>query len=116
MKDEITHKLFALIEQDPNLSQRELAREMDISLGKTNYCIKGLIEMGWLKARNFKNSNNKIAYAYMLTPRGFSEKAKITARYLKHKVHEFETLKIEIEKLREEVAVSSGKLSNNDRK
>jgi EPS-associated MarR family transcriptional regulator len=107
MNEEITHKLFTLIEHHPNLSQRELAKEMDISLGKTNYCIKGLIEKGWLKARNFKNSNNKIAYTYMLTPTGLSEKAKITARYLKHKVHEYENLKTEIEKLRQEVSGSS---------
>ena len=104
MNDEISHKLFTLVEQQPNLSQRELASEMGISLGKTNYCIKGLIDMGWLKARNFKNSNNKIAYSYVLTPSGFSAKAKITARYLKDKVHEYETLKIEIEKLRQEVS------------
>lgn len=107
MKDEITHKLFALIEQHPNLSQRELAREMGVSLGKTNYCIKGLIEKGWLKARNFKNSKNKIAYAYVLTPMGLSEKGKITARYLKRKIYEYEILKIEIEKLRQEVSGSS---------
>ena len=106
MNDEITHNLFALIEQQPELSQRELAREMGVSLGKTNYCIKGLIEKGWLKARNFKNSNNKIAYAYVLTPSGFNEKAKITARYLKYKIHEYETLKVEIEKLQQEVSSS----------
>ena len=63
MNDEITHNFFTLIEQHPNLSQHELAKEMDISLGKTNYRIKGLMGKGWLKARNFKNSNNKIAYS-----------------------------------------------------
>lgn len=89
------------------MSQRELAREMGVSLGKTNYCIKGLMEKGWLKARNFKNSNNKIAYTYMLTPKGVSEKAKITARYLKNKVHEYEALKDEIKMLRKEVSGSS---------
>ena len=104
MNDEITHSLFALIEQQPDLSQRELAREMGVSLGKTNYCINGLIERGWLKAQNFKNSDNKIAYAYVLTPSGFSEKAKITARYLQNKIYEYETLKVEIEKLRQEVS------------
>ena len=107
MNEEITHKLFTLLEHDPNLSQRELAREMGVSLGKTNYCLKGLMERGWLKARNFKNSNNKIAYAYILTPTGISEKAKITARYLKRKVHEYEALKIEIEKLRQQVSGNS---------
>lgn len=107
MNEEFNHKLLLLLENSPNLSQRELAKEMGISLGKTNYCLKSLMERGWLKARNFKNSNNKIAYAYMLTPTGLSEKAKIAARYLKHKVHEYETIKIEIEKLRKEVSGSS---------
>ena len=107
MNEEFNHKLFTLLENNPNLSQRELAREMGISLGKTNYCLKGLKEKGWLKARNFKNSNNKIAYAYILTPTGISEKSKITARYLKHRIHEYETLKIEIEKLRKEVSGNS---------
>lgn len=104
MNDEITHRLFRLIEEKPNLSQRELASELGISLGKTNYCIKSLMERGWLKARNFKNSNNKIAYAYLLTPSGFTEKAKIAKRFLRQKVYEYETLKVEIEKLREEVS------------
>ena len=107
LNEEISYKLFKLIEADSGISQRELAREMGISLGKTNYCLKGLMEKGWLKARNFKNSNNKIAYTYLLTPTGIREKTKITADYLKRKVHEYETLKIEIEKLRKEVSGSS---------
>ena len=104
MQEEISYKLFTLVEQQPDISQRELAKEMGISLGKTNYCLKGLIEKGWIKANNFKNSNNKIAYAYVLTPRGLSAKAKITARYLKRKIAEYEILKCEIEKLRKEVS------------
>ena len=107
MNEEVTYKLFKLIERQPDLSQRELAKEMGISLGKTNYCLKGLMDKGWLKARNFKNSNNKIAYAYVLTPKGLREKTSITARYLKRKACEFETLKSEIEKLRQEVSESS---------
>jgi len=104
MDEEVSYKLLKLIEQHPNLSQRDLAKEMGISLGKTNYCIKGLMDKGWLKARNFKNSNNKIAYAYVFTPKGLREKSRITARYLKRKASEFETLKSEIEKLRREVS------------
>ena len=107
MNEEISYKLFKLIEQDPDISQRDLAREMGISLGKTNYCLKALMDKGWLKARNFKNSNNKIAYAYVLTPKGLSEKAKITARFLKRKVREYELLKSEIEQLKQEVSESS---------
>ncbi len=107
MNEEISYKLFKLIEEDPDISQRELAKEMGISLGKTNYCLKALMDKGWLKARNFKNSNNKIAYAYVLTPRGLREKAKITARFLKRKVSEYETLKSEIEQLQQEVSERS---------
>ena len=107
MHEEICYKLFKLIEQQPDISQRELAKEMGISVGKTNYCLKALIDKGWLKARNFKNSNNKIAYAYVFTPKGLREKAKITARFLKRKVREYEILKSEIEQLRQEVSGSS---------
>ena len=107
MNEEITHKLFTLIEHHPNLSQRELAREMGISLGKANYCLKALMDKGWLKARNFKNSNNKIAYAYVLTPKGVSEKAKVTTRFLQLKVREYEMLKSEIEQLQKEVSERS---------
>ena len=107
MNEEISYKLFKLIEQQPDLSQRELAKEMGISLGKTNYCLKGLLDKGWLKARNFKNSNNKIAYAYVLTPSGLSAKAKLTTQFLQRKVREYETLKSEIEKLRQEVSERS---------
>jgi len=104
MNEETAFKLFKLLETDPNISQRELAKKLGISLGKTNYCLKGLMEEGWLKACNFKNSNNKIAYAYVLTPSGLREKARITVRYLKNKVHDYETLKNEIEKLRQEAS------------
>ena len=107
VNEEISYKLFKLIEEDPGISQRDLAKEMGVSLGKANYCLKALMDKGWLKARNFKNSNNKIAYAYVLTPKGVSEKAKLTTRFLQRKVREYEMLKGEIEKLRQEVSDSS---------
>jgi len=101
---EIHLKLLRHLEENPQVSQRELAEHLGVSLGKINYCIKSLKEKGWLKVRNFKNSNNKIAYAYKLTPKGISEKAKITARYLRHKIQEYETLENEIATLRQEVS------------
>jgi EPS-associated MarR family transcriptional regulator len=107
MNEETSYRLFRLIEENPEMSQRELAKAMGVSLGKTNYCLKGLIDKGWLKARNFKNSNNKIAYAYVLTTNGLREKTRITARYLKRKAGELESLKSEIEKLRQEDSESS---------
>ncbi|MGB5326264.1 MAG: MarR family EPS-associated transcriptional regulator [Pseudomonadales bacterium] len=101
MDEEISYKLFKLIEQNPDISQRELAREMGVSLGKANYCLKSLRDKGWLKVRNFKNSNNKIAYAYVLTPKGVVEKAKLSSSFLQRKASEYEMLKGEIEKLRQ---------------
>ena len=86
-------KVLRIIEENPEITQRELAQELNISLGKVNYCLKALIQKGWVKANNFKNSNNKSAYAYLLTPKGIERKTKITARYLRSKIEEYESLK-----------------------
>ena len=102
--EEAHYKLLRLIEAKPDLSQRELAREMGVSLGKVNYCVNALIEKGLVKARNFRNSKNKLAYAYLLTPRGVEQKAAITAHFLKRKIAEYESLRSEIVELRREVA------------
>ena len=107
LTEETSYRLIKILEANPKASQRELAQEMGISLGKVNYCLKGLMEKGIIKAKNFKNSNNKLAYAYLLTPHGIEEKSRITARYLKRRVKEYEALKKEIEMLKEEVRVSS---------
>lgn len=105
MLDETTHyKLLKLLEAQPQLSQRQLAQELGVSLGKVNFCLRALIEKGLLKATNFRNNKNKLAYMYLLTPSGIEEKASITLRFLKHKLHEFEALQIEIEELRREAA------------
>ena len=103
MADDIHYNVMRLIEAQPEISQRELARELGVSLGKTNYCLKALIDKGWVKANNFKNSNNKMAYVYKLTPNGIDEKARITIRFLKRKMEEYEDLKEEIEMLQDEV-------------
>ena len=101
---EDTHlRLLRLIEARPELSQRDLARELGTSLGKVNYCLNALIDKGLVKVRNFRNSNNKLAYAYLLTPRGIESKATITVKFLKRKMAEYETLKAEIEQLKHEV-------------
>ena len=103
---EIHLKVLRCIEENPEITQRALARELGVSLGKVNYCLKALIGRGWVKARNFKNSNKKAAYAYLLTPAGIERKAQITARYLKKKVQEYEALKREIAQLQSEVTTS----------
>ena len=107
MLDETTHyKLLKLLEAQPQLSQRQLSLELGVSLGKVNFCIKALIEKGLLKATNFRNSKNKLAYMYLLTPSGIEEKASITLRFLKHKMQEYESLEAEIEELRREVPIN----------
>ncbi len=100
---EDTHfRLLRLIESRSDLSQRDLARQLDTSLGKVNYCMKALIDQGLVKVRNFKNSRKKLAYAYLLTPRGVNSKATIASQFLRRKMAEYETLKIEIEQLQRE--------------
>ena len=93
-------KLLRLIESRPHLTQRELARELGVSLGKVNYCVSALIEAGWIRANNFCNSRNKLAYVYLLTPKGIEQKAAITMHFLRRKVAEYEVLKKEIAQLR----------------
>lgn len=105
MLDESTrYRLLKLLETHPGLSQRQLARELGISLGKVNFCLSALIEKGLLKASNFRNSQNKLAYMYLLTPAGVEEKTRITLQYLKIKMREYETLQSEIDELRREAA------------
>jgi len=101
--EESHYRLLRLLDASPRLTQRELARELGVSLGKVNYCVNALIEKGWVKARNFRNSNAKLAYAYLLTPRGIEQKAAITVHFLRRKVAEYESLKKEIAQLRREV-------------
>lgn len=103
LNEEISYKVIKLIEQNPVLSQRALARDLGISLGKTNYCLKALIQKGWLKANNFKNNKNKAAYAYLLTPKGLDEKTRISVRFLKNKMAEYEELALQIEQLKAEL-------------
>lgn len=102
LTEEVRYKLLKLLEPNPQLSQREVARELGISLGKVNYCLKALVDRGWIKAANFKNSKNKSAYMYLLTPRGIEEKARVTARFLQSRLRDYEALRAEIEQLRGE--------------
>lgn len=103
MLDETTHYgLLKTLEENPGLSQRDLAKELGISLGKVNFCLKALVEKGSVKINNFRNSDNKLAYAYLLTPSGMEQKAHMTVQFLKYKVQEYERLKKEIEDLYQE--------------
>jgi len=88
--------------QDSHPTQRQLSNDLGVSLGKVNYCLKSLIEKGFIKVNNFRNSNNKIQYSYLLTPKGIEEKAKLTLDFIRIKTQEYDTLKQEIESLKRE--------------
>jgi len=109
--DDTSYGLLKTLENNPSLSQRDLAKRLGISLGKVNFCLNALIEKGCLKVNNFRNSENKLAYAYLLTPRGVEEKASITVRFLKYKMQEYEQLRAEIKELKRE-AEQKGLLEN----
>ena len=105
--DEIRYKVLRLLQAKPGISQRDVARELSISLGRVNYCLQALIRKGWIKATHFKNSRNKSAYLYLLTPRGMEAKASLTVRFLKAKLREYETLRAEIDEIRREAGRGS---------
>ena len=94
--------LLRKLEENPQYTQRELSKEMGVSLGKINYCIKKLTEKGLIKISNFKQNPNKISYVYILTPKGIEEKTKLTIQFLKIKINEYELLKEEIEMLQKD--------------
>ncbi|MDC0181916.1 MarR family EPS-associated transcriptional regulator [Candidatus Thioglobus sp.] len=96
------YQLLKRLEQDSNLTQRQLSKELGISLGKVNYCLQSLIQIGFIKVNNFKNSNHKTQYSYLLTPKGVAEKTKLTIMFLKAKTKEYKALKKEVEKLTNE--------------
>ncbi|HXH41216.1 MAG TPA: MarR family EPS-associated transcriptional regulator [Thermoanaerobaculia bacterium] len=106
LTDEIRYQLLRFLQENPEASQRELARHLGISVGKVNYCLRALIEKGWLKMRNFRNSQNKLAYAYKLTPKGIEEKVNVTASFLRRKMVEYDAMSAEIERLSRELAES----------
>ena len=102
------YRLLKLLQKDPSVSQRRLAKELGISLGKTNYCLKALMEKGFVKASNFKQNPHKRAYGYLLTPAGMQEKTRVTFAFLRRKREEYEALEKEIAELRREVSNTPG--------
>lgn len=105
-QEEIRYRILREITDRPDVTQRELARDLGVSVGKINYCIRALVRKGLVKARNFTNSNNKAAYTYVLTPKGAREKLRIAYEFLEHKIREYDALRQEIAALSGEVAAS----------
>ena len=103
-QQEVHFKVLRALHANPSLSQRELSKKLGISLGKANYCVQALLELGWIKVRNFKNNKNKIAYTYLLTPKGIEQKLRLTVEFLQKKQHEFEVLRLEIQQLSKEAS------------
>ena len=101
-KDQVHFDLLRKFEANPEYTQRELSKEMGISLGKVNYCIKKLVGKGWVKLTNFSHNPNKVSYIYLLTPKGIEEKTRLTFSFLKIKMEEYEMLKNEISKLKQD--------------
>ena len=100
---ELEYRALKLLEQQPNLTQRQLSEALGVSLGKTHYVLRSLIDVGCVKLDNFQRSDNKWGYAYLLTPMGVAEKAAITVRFLKRKKKEYDDLQTEIAQLQREV-------------
>jgi EPS-associated MarR family transcriptional regulator len=96
---DVHFKVLHLLEEKPSLTQRELAQKLCISLGGVNYCLKALIDIGHIKIDNFNKNPKKTKYLYLLTPEGLAEKTKLTGRFLKRKMAEYEALKAEIDSL-----------------
>lgn len=103
LNDATRYKLLSLLHENPEISQRQLASKLGVSLGKANYCLKALIDRGLVKVQNFQNSRQKASYLYKLTPAGMAEKIQVTRRFLAARLEEHKELTNEIERLRNEV-------------
>ena len=109
LQEDTYFQVMRILQENPDLTQRELAERLGISVGGLNYCLKALMEKGLVKMKNFTYSKNKFGYVYVLTPSGIAEKAAITRRFLHRKIAEYEALRLEIEALTFEVGTSTGK-------
>ena len=102
-QSDLEYQVLEIIEDNPNLTQRQIAKKLGLSLGKTNYLIRALFDKGWVKLRNFRKSNNKIGYLYLLTPSGVTNKTKLTEQFLRRKSQEYARLKEEIKVLKRQL-------------
>jgi len=108
IQEDTYFRVMRILQENPDLTQRELAEKLGVSVGGLNYCLNALMDKGWIKMQNFQNSKNKFKYVYLLTPQGIAEKVSLTSRFLDRKMQEYETLKAEIESLHQDVQ-SAGK-------
>jgi EPS-associated MarR family transcriptional regulator len=112
IQEDTFFRVMRILQVNPDLTRRALAEKLGVSIGGLNYCIKALMDKGWVNMHNFQNSKNKFKYVYLLTPHGISEKMSLTSRFLERKLQEYDALKLEIESLHQEVKLSL--LTNSD--
>lgn len=103
LQEDTYFRVMRLLQDNPDMTQRELAEKLGVSVGGLNYCLKALMERGWVKVQNFAHAKNKFGYVYLLTPRGVAEKTALASRFLQRKRAEYEMLKAEIAALSAEV-------------
>ena len=102
LQEDTTYRVLRMLQDNPDMTQREIAEQLGLSASGLNYCLKALIDKGWVKMQNFAQSKNKFGYIYVLTPSGISQKAALTGRFLQRKMAEYEALKAEIDSLKAE--------------
>lgn len=105
LQEDTYFRVLRMLQDNPDMTQREIAEKLGVSTSGLNYCLHALINKGWVKVQNFSQSKNKFGYIYVLTPQGISEKALLTTKFLKRKMDEYEALKAEIAALKFEVDV-----------
>ncbi len=102
LQEDTYFRVLRILQDRPDLTQREIAQLLGVSTSGLNYCLNALIDKGWVKVHNFSESKNKFGYVYLLTPSGIAEKAFLTGRFLQRKLLEYEAMRAEIESLRDE--------------
>ena len=107
-REDARFRVLRLLEERPEMTQREIASALGISLGGVNYCLRGLVEKGNVKVRNFRKNKNKLAYAYVLTPKGLGVRAAMTREFLERRMSEYHALRDEIKALEAELAKAGG--------
>ena len=107
LQEDTYFRVLRMLQDNPDMTQREIAQSLSLSTSGLNYCLKALIEKGWVKVHNFSQSKNKFGYIYVLTPQGIAEKLALTSRFLNRKLSEYEALKVEIDGLQTEVQTSA---------
>lgn len=107
LQEDTYFRVLRMLQDNPDMTQREIAQSLGLSTSGLNYCLKALIEKGWVKVHNFSQSKNKFGYIYVLTPQGIAEKLALTSRFLNRKLSEYEALKVEIDGLQTELQTSA---------